>query len=63
VAEVLWLAPTIFSLYLVKMCHGNIGEKNDQLKRDSADPIVRAVMVKFMCFSSEDILYSISFVS
>ena len=49
--------------YLVRMCHGSIGERNDQLKRDSADPIVRAVMVKFMCVSSEDILYRISFVS
>ena len=50
-------------LYLVKMCHGNIGDRTDQLKRDRADPIVKAVVVKFMCFSSEDILYSISFVS
>ena len=57
------VATTIFNFYLVRMCHGSIGERNDQLKRDSADPIVRAVMVKFMCFSSEDILYSISFVS
>ena len=49
--------------YLVRMCHGSIGDRNDQLKRDRADPIARVVVVKFIIVSTEDILYSISFVS
>ena len=50
-------------LYLVRMCHGSSGERTDQLKRVASDPIARVVVVKFISVSSEDILYSISFVS
>ena len=49
--------------YLVKMYHGSIGDRNDQLKRVANDPIARMVVVKFIIVSTEDILYSISFVS
>ena len=49
--------------YLVRMCHGSIGDRNDQLKRVANDPIARVVVVKFIIVSTEDILYSISFVS
>ena len=49
--------------YLVRMCHGSIGERTDQLKRVASDPSARVVVVKFIQVSSEDILYRISFVS